>query len=80
MPNFYEMNLVRETAFSLTFTIPNFPALRYIHVNKITGVVTIRTNNFFFTCILIGNEFRGGSFRYVDPEDDLFPLNPPTDV
>ncbi|KAL5245529.1 hypothetical protein ACI65C_012939 [Semiaphis heraclei] len=47
-----QMRLLQETAtaYSVTFTMPNFPTLRDIYLNKITGVVTIRTNNFFFTC------------------------------
>ncbi|CAI6355762.1 unnamed protein product [Macrosiphum euphorbiae] len=80
--NAYEMRLVRETAtaYSMTFTMPNFPALRYIHLNKITGVVTIRTNNFFFTCLLSGNQIRGGSFRWVDQGDESIPMLPPPDL
>ncbi|KAL5238625.1 hypothetical protein ACI65C_006035 [Semiaphis heraclei] len=78
----YEMRLVRETATanSLTFTMPNFPTLKYIHLNKTTGVITIRTNNFFFTCILNGDQIRGGSFRWVDQSDESISMTPPPDI
>ncbi|KAL4134803.1 hypothetical protein QTP88_006515 [Uroleucon formosanum] len=80
--NAYEMHLVQETVtpYSMTFTMPNFPALRYIHLNKITGIITIRTDNFFFTCLINGDEIRGGSFRWVDQEDESISMEPPPDV
>ncbi|KAL5245530.1 hypothetical protein ACI65C_012940 [Semiaphis heraclei] len=76
------MRLLQETAtaYSVTFTMPNFPALRDIHLNKITAVVTIRTNNFFFTCLLNGDQIRGGSFRLVNQSDESISMPPPPDI